>query len=82
MLTKENIWKKVKENEGSVFQTVTGKDFTYQVIDNFVITSRTKWHIREKDFQTAIELHPSKPSDITKDVYGPSYVFAIIKDLR
>ena len=81
MLTKENIWQKVKENEGRVFQTVTGKDFTYQVIDNFIITSRTKWHIREKDFQRALELNPSKPSDITKDVYGSSYVFAIIKAL-
>lgn len=85
MLTKENLWQRIKENEGEVFYTVRDKKpFAYTVHDSYIIvkTSRGKnMCITLKDFKTAFDLHPRKPGDI-HEFFTASYIVALFKDER
>lgn len=81
MLTKENLWTKIKEHEGEIFQTVTGIEFTYVVRGNYIQTSRTDRHLTKKNFENAFDAKPEKVSDITNTIQGSSYVFAILQKL-
>ncbi len=79
----ELLVKKLKKLEGETFTTVSGKSFTYKFVSERAIrVSRTAYPISLSNFETALLLLPSKPSEISKIVRGSSYVFAIINDLR
>ena len=77
-----DIWDKVKLHQGETFQTVKGLEFTYEVIGETVIHTRSKANISRSNFEKAIQLNPQKPSDLHNAVAGPSYVYAIITDHR
>lgn len=82
MLTKENLWQRIKENEGNIFYTVKRKAFTYTMHDSHItIDGRKNSRIKLKDFEIAYDLHPQKPSDI-HDFFTPSYIVALFKDER
>lgn len=83
MLTKENLWQRVKEHEGEIFHT-TGRylPFTYEVFENYIITSRTKEHITLKNFQRIMEISNETLSEINKKVRGSYYIIAILNDPR
>lgn len=76
------IWEKVKQHQGEVFHTVTGLEFTYTVVGERVIHTRSKAALSRSDFEKAVTLNPQKASDLHNDVSGPSYVYAIITDSR
>ena len=78
----EPIWEKIKKYEGEVFYTVSGLEFTYKVVDEKIIHTRSKVAISKNDFEKAIVLNPQKPSDLHNTVIGPSYIYAIISDSR
>ena len=78
----DSIWEKVKQHQGEVFYTTTGLEFTYEVVDEKVIHSRSKATLSRSDFEKAVLLNPQKASDLHNDVSGPSYVYAIITDPR
>lgn len=84
MLTKENLWQRIKENEGNVFYTVKQKKaFTYTMHDSYIIINgRKNRRITLKDFETAFDLHPHKPSDIGDIFFTSSYIVALFKDER
>lgn len=77
-----SIWEKVKQHQGETFQTVTGLKFTYKVIGEKVIHTRSKATLSRSAFEKAVSLNPQKPSDLHNAVFGPSYVYAIISDPR
>lgn len=83
MLTKENLWQRIKEHEGEIFHT-TGRylPFTYEVFGSYIITSRTKEHITLKNFQRIMEIGSEKPSEINKKIRGSYYIIAILSDPR
>ncbi len=78
-----DIKKKLKELEGHVFFTVTGKPYTYCFVgENILRTDRTNRNIPISDFEKAIELAPNKPSQMPDSINGRSYIFGIITDGR
>ena len=78
----DGIWEKVKQHQGETFQTVTGLEFTYTVIGEKVVHTRSKVTLSRSNFEKAVRLNPQKPSDLHNEVSGPSYVYAIITDTR
>lgn len=83
MLTKENLWQRIKENEGNVFYTVKQKKaFTYKVFSNYIVTSLTKESIYHNSFKHAYEIGAKKPCEINKNTNGASYIVAILNDPR
>lgn len=77
-----DIKSKLKELEGEIFYTVTGKPYTYKfVCENVIKPSRAKYNISLSNFEKAIEINPTELHQI-REVRGPSYVFGIITDSR
>lgn len=83
MLTKENLWQRIKEHEGEIFHT-TGRHlpFTYEVFDSYIITSRTKESIYHNSFEHAYEVGAKMPCEIKGETNGASYIVAILNDPR
>ena len=78
-----NIKEKLMKLEGEIFYTKTGKAYTYKFIsENAIVTSRTNCPLYISNFEKAICLTPTMPSQITNKVRGSSYVFGIITDKR
>ncbi len=61
----------------------SGLAFTYRVVGNAVIPSRTRYQIARSDFEKAYELVPlGGPGEINRLVRGPAYVWGILHDTR
>ena len=75
---------KLKELEGETFYTRKKIPFVYKFISESTvrIAERKHYNISIADFEKAIEINPTKPSEITNMVRGSSYIFGIITDSR
>ena len=79
----EEVWKRIEAHQGETFQQVMGQTFTYTVEGNAVVPSTTNVKIQKSQFAKALPYVPfEKVSDVPKDVFGPSYVYAILMDER
>lgn len=78
------FWNKIIAHEGEVFYTVTGLEFTYQLVsENAICTNRTTYNLTKSNFKKALSLCPiEKPGDISKVIRGSSYVYSLISDKR
>ena len=79
-----DIKSKLKELEGETFYTKKMIPFAYTFISESTvhISGRKAYNISIADFEKAIEINPTKPSEITNLVRGSSYIFGIITDSR
>ena len=65
------------------FHTKRGLPFTYEIEGNQLIPNRTEYPLHKSNFRKAYELMPvSGPGELTNEVRGPSYVWAILNDSR
>ncbi len=79
----ENVWRNIQRHAGEMFHTVTGRAFTYVVTGNTVMTNRTNYQLARSNFETVwLMKSATGPGDISNDVRGPSYVWAILIDDR
>lgn len=81
----ECIWRNIISHEGEDFETVAQhKPFTYSVINNTLITTRTNYPLSKGNFRKAYELMPTinRAGDFSNIIRGSSYVFAILSDTR
>jgi len=77
------IWTRIQSHEGESFKTVRGLEFTYKMADDAFYPSRTRYRISKSHFQKAYEMMPaSGAGEISQVVRGPSYVWAVLNDLR
>ena len=78
-----DVKKKLKELEGQMFFTVTGKPYTYCFIgENILRMDRANRNIPISDFEKAVALAPKRPSQMPDYINGRSYIFGIITDNR
>ena len=79
-----DIKSKLKELEGKIFYTKKRIPFAYKFISESTvrISDRKTYNISIADFEKAIEINPTKPSEISNLVRGSSYIFGIITDSR
>ena len=83
MLNIDEIWKRIKDHEGEVFETKSGKHLKYEIDGEILHPSRTKRNIHKKNFEKCLEHLPLEgPGEISNSIQGPSYVWAILHDKR
>jgi len=79
----DDCWNRIRRNAGNQFHTIMGLPFTYSIDGNYVIPSRTDYKISKKDFEKVFRLRPLRGlGEISNEVRGPSYVWAIMHDRR
>lgn len=79
----DEIWNRIVSNEGQIFKTKTGIEFTYRVVNNGILTSRTNHILSKSDIKKAYDKMPIKgPGEINNLVRGPAYIWAILNDNR
>jgi len=77
------IWDRIVANQGQVFYLAKGQPFTYEVAGKALIPNTTNVKIHKSQFAKALEKLPfEKVSDVPANVFGPSYVYAILMDPR
>jgi hypothetical protein len=77
------VWNRVVAHAGEVFNTKTGLTFTYRVVGDRFLPSRTRYQVARYDFEDAYRLVPlSGPGQINNIVRGPAYVWAVLHDAR
>jgi hypothetical protein len=83
MVALEEVWRRIRANEGEVFTTTTGLPFTYELAGDVLHPSRTHYNIPKSQVAKAFDLVPfDGPGLINSTVRGPSYVWAILHDRR
>ena len=79
----DDLWHRLKDCEGQVFETKTGKPFTYEIAGEVFHPSRTEYNISKADFRKALVRAPfDGPGVVNRTVRGPSYVWAVLHDMR
>ena len=78
----EKVWGNICKHEGEVFYTITNIEYNYVVKDNYIIVVSIPSHTRisKTDFEKALEMNASKPSEI--NLRGRAYIYGIINDSR
>ena len=78
----DKVWANICKHEGDVFHTVRNEEYTYVVKDNYIIVVSIPSHTRisKTNFEKALEMNASKPSEI--NLRGQSYIYGIITDSR
>ncbi|KAI3349982.1 hypothetical protein [Clostridium botulinum] len=78
----EELWKRIKECEGEVFQKIKGGKFTYTVNGNLIILSSTNRLVSKSTFKKALNMVPLKNTVPVQNLQAPSYLYAILMDDR
>ncbi len=79
----DNIWRRLHACEGAMFETKTGRPFTYEIEGNIFRPSRTERSIHSSNFGKILHLLPiSGPGEIANRVQGSAYVWAVLHDRR
>jgi hypothetical protein len=77
------VWQRIKVHEGEAFSTITGMRFTYSVVGDVLRTDRAKQNLSRSNFEKVLPLLPLPgPGQISNEVRGPAYVWAILHDKR
>ena len=67
----------------SEIRTIQNLEFTYEISGDVLIPSRTEYNLSKSDVGKILERIPLKgPGEISNDVRGPSYLWAILHDSR
>lgn len=84
MLTKENLWQRIKENEGNVFYTMKQeKPFTYKVLyDCIIVNDKMNLKIYRQTLEELYKLKPKKHCEIKQTLFTKSYIISILNDPR
>ena len=79
----ETVWARIVAHQGEPFRQIKGQVFTYRVEGNAVVPSTVNVKIQKSQFAKALPHVPfQRVADVPKDVFGPSYVYAILMDER
>jgi hypothetical protein len=78
----DTVWARIRAHQGEVFFQVKGQGFTYTVTGRGVEPSTVTEAIARSQFQKAISRVPLHAVKDVHDLFGPSYLFAILMDPR
>jgi len=80
-LSFSDVWQRIITNEGNTFKTRTEKEFTYKILGNGLITTRTEHKLSKGDFEKAYNMMPiDGPGVINNIVRGSAYIWSILND--
>ncbi|MBN1072093.1 hypothetical protein DVV81_13090 [Clostridium botulinum] len=78
----EVIWKRIKENEGEIFQQIRGGEFSYKINGKCLYLSRTNHSISKATLGEALKKVPLANTVPLQNLHAPSYLYAILMDKR
>lgn len=76
------VWNRIKENEGQVFQQIRGGEFTYQIKGSVLYLSRTNRSLNKNVLSEALKHVPLKNTVPLQNLQAPSYLYALLTDSR
>jgi hypothetical protein len=76
------VWSRIGQHEGEGFQLLRGDVFTYEMFDNYLRPVGRVRHLSRTNFGRALDRVPLDNTRSISDLQGPSYVYAILMDLR
>ncbi len=82
MTTLDRVWGEIEAHQGELFHQVRGGEFRYAVRDGALVPDRTATLIHRSQFEMALERVPLVNTAHVHDLWGPSYLFAILMDPR
>ena len=83
-----SIWNNILAHEGETFETTTGLEFTYVVVDDKNIqpyrNGQTRWKLSKHVFEKALEFKRCDYSshEFNNTIIGSSYVRGLLLDPR
>ncbi len=83
-----SVWNNILKHEGEVFETVTGLEFTYVVVDeNNIVPYRdgeTRWKLSRNLFEKALKFSKYEYSskEFNNTIIGSSYIRGLLEDSR
>ena len=79
----DEIWQRIVTREREFFLTHQNQWFTYRVVDDCLLPSRSELRIPRADFERVVPMLPlSDPRKIAKYVTGYPFVAAVLCDPR
>lgn len=78
----ENIWGRIVLYSGEEFTQIRGKVFTYEAHENYIKLQCTNQNLAKTNFQKSLIHLLFKNTVNLQDLWGPSYIFAILMDDR
>ena len=80
----DKVWASICKHEGETFFTVRKIGYRYIVKDNYIlINNDTRRKITKDAIERTLEIENPTPSKIKGEgIWGPSYVYGIITDIR
>ena len=76
------VWKRVIAHQGEYFYQIRGKEFTYSVNTSALTPSTTNRNLPKCDFESALAFVPLQNTVPLQNLQGPSYIYAILMDIR
>jgi len=78
----DRVWASINANAGQEFHLKQGKPFSYHVYGGAVVPSTVNRALPRGDFAKALERQPLTGPGALQDLQGPSYIWAILTDIR
>ena len=77
----EAVWENICKYEGETFYTITNKEYTYVVKDNYILGSNdSRRRITKENITKALKVKNPTPSNL--NLWDQSYIYGIITDSR
>lgn len=84
----EKVWSNILTHEGEAFETASGLEFTYVVINEYTIRpyrdGETRWPLSKNLFEKALTFSREEYSskEFNNTIIGSSYVRGLLTDKR
>ena len=82
--SENQLWQWMKEKQGTVFHTIKGLQFTYEIKGNEVFFSRKKKSVTRATINKACRRMNEETITGSKQlgVFGASYIYPLLKEMR
>lgn len=76
------VWPRIIASAGQEFHQFRGQAFTYRVLGDAIVPSTTAISLGKSQFARALDRWPVSGPGELQDLFGPSYLYAILSDVR
>jgi hypothetical protein len=73
---------RLARHEGEEFKQIRGKPFRYRLSGSGLVPDTTDWVIPRTHFAKGLERVPLANTTPLQDLFGPSYLYALLMDRR
>ena len=76
------VWRRIEEHEGKVFQQKGGKEFRYSVKGSYLKLSTTNQNLARSQLEKALVRVPLDGPGQINELRCPSYIYSVLMDPR